>query len=286
MVIYSSPPVVTRSVSMAVPPLALALSRWIFAGLILLPIVWRRLPPSWPNLKRHAPSLAFLGSFMVFGSTMSVLAVYYTTATNAVMVNASQPAITALLAWGIAGTTLLGRQRFGIACAFTGILIIFARADLGVLLGLELNIGDVIFLLGVIGWSTYAVLLPRRDYLPDGMTLMFFMAVTGTITLLPFYFIERAFVGSFEFTREVVGAMLYLSIFPTLIATVGWNFAIRAIGPNRSAIFVNLIPISGAALAMIFLDERLYFYHFIGAAFVFVGIWLAIQRTASASEPT
>jgi drug/metabolite transporter (DMT)-like permease len=278
MVIYSSPPVVTRSVSMGVPPLALALSRWLIATLILLPIVWRRLPAAWPELKRHVPSLAFLAAFMVFGSTMSVVAVYFTTATNAVIVNASQPAITALLAFVIAGTTLLGRQRLGIACAFVGILIMVARADIGVLLGLDLNVGDPIMLLAVIGWSTYAVLLPRRDYTPDGMILIFVIAVTGTILILPAYLVEAAVVGGFDFTRGVVAAMLYLSIFPTLIATVTWNLAIRAVGPNRTAIFVNLIPISGAALAMIFLKERLYPYHLVGAAFVFVGIYLAIRR--------
>jgi drug/metabolite transporter (DMT)-like permease len=283
MVIYSSPPVVTRSVSMGVPPVALAWSRWVIAALILLPFVWRRLPAVWPELRKYVPSLVFLASFMIFGSTMSVTAVYFTTATNAVMVNASQPAVTALLAWAIAGTTLLGQQRLGIACAFTGILIIFARADLAVLLELDLNIGDLIFLLGVIGWSTYAVLLPRQKYTPDGMTLMFFIAVTGTVILVPFYFVERILVGTFEFSRAVFSAMLYLSIFPTLIATFSWNLAIRAIGPNRSAIFVNLIPVSGAALAMIFLDERLFAYHIVGAAFVLVGIFLSIRRTGESS---
>lgn len=280
MVIYSSPPVVTRSVSMDVPPLALSLSRWIIASLILLPIVWRRLPTEWPKLRAHLPSLVFLAFFMIFGSTMSVVAVYFTTATNAVIVNASQPAITALLAFLIAGTTLLGRQRLGIGCAFIGIVIMVARADLDVLLGLDLNIGDPIFLLAVIGWSTYAVLLPRRDYRPDGMTLMFFIAVTGTVMLAPAWLIERSIVGPFEFTPEIIAAMLYLSVFPTLIATVSWNVAISTVGPNRAAIFVNLIPISGAALARIFLDERLYGYHLVGAAFVFVGIWLAIRRPA------
>jgi drug/metabolite transporter (DMT)-like permease len=278
MVVYSSPPVVTRSVSSGVPPVALSLSRWIIAGLILLPIVWRRLPGAWPELKRHIPSLAFLAFFMIFGSTMSVLAVYYTTATNAVIVNASQPAITALLGFLIAGTTLLGRQRLGIACAFGGILIMVARADLGVLLALDFNIGDLIFLLGVIGWSTYAVLLPRRAYIPKGTILMFVIAVTGTVMLAPVWLVERSVVGGFDFTPQIIAAMLYLSIFPTLLATVSWNLAIHSIGANRSAIFVNLIPISGATLAVIFLKERLYAYHFVGAAFVFVGIYLAIRR--------
>lgn len=279
MVIYSSPPVVTRSVSMDVPPLALSLSRWVIASVVLLPVVWRRLPSEWPRLKSHMPSLWLLAFFMVFGSTMSVVAVYFTTATNAVIVNASQPAITALLGWVIAGTTLIGRQRLGIVCAFVGILIMVSRADLDVLVGLDLNLGDPLFLLAVIGWSTYAVLLPRRQYAPDGMILMFFIAVAGTILISPLYAVEAAFVGGFAFTREVVAAMLYLAVFPTLIATVSWNLAIRSIGPNKSAIFVNLIPISGAALAMVFLDERLFAYHLIGAAFVFVGIYLAIRRS-------
>lgn len=278
MIIYSSPPVVTRSVSLEVPPLALSLSRWVIAFAILLPLAWRRLPREWPDLRRRLPSLAFLASFMVVGSTLSVAAVYYTTATNAVLVNASQPAITAALAWAIAGTVLLPRQRLGIVCAFVGIVIMVARADLGVLFGLGFNVGDLIMLGAVTGWSTYAVLLPRRDYTPDGVTLMLVISVVGMLGLAPAALVESAVVGGFEFSRAVIAAMLYLAVFPTLLATFAWNIAIRAVGPNRTAIFVNLIPISGAALAMIFLGERLYSYHLIGAAFVFAGIYLAVRH--------
>jgi drug/metabolite transporter (DMT)-like permease len=278
MIIYSSPPVVARAVSLSVPPLALSLSRWVIALLILLPLVRRELPSEWPKIKQHWRSLVLLVSFMVAGSTMSVLAVYYTTATNAVLVNASQPAITAVLAWLIAGTRLTPAQRLGIACAFIGILVMIARADLGALLGLQLNVGDLIMLLAVLGWSLYAVQLPRREYAPGGTVLMFVIALTGTVLLLPPYLIEAAVVGPFALRGDVLAAMLYLAIFPTLLATFAWNLAIRSIGANRTAIFVNLIPISGAALAMIFLGERLFAYHLLGAAFVFAGIYLAVRR--------
>jgi drug/metabolite transporter (DMT)-like permease len=278
MIIYSSPPVVTRAVILEVPPLALSLSRWVIAFAILLPLAWRRLPKAWPELRCHVPSLAFLAAFMVAGSTLSVVAVYFTTATNAVLVNASQPAITAALAWAVAGTVLLPRQRLGILCAFVGIVIMVVRADIGVLLSFELNVGDLIMLGAVTGWSTYAVLLPKRDYTPDGVTLMLLIAVVGIVGLTPPALIESAVVGRFEFTRDVVAAMVYLAVFPTLLATFAWNLAIRAVGANRTAIFVNLIPVSGAALAMTFLGERLYAYHLIGAGFVFAGIYLAVRR--------
>lgn len=276
-IIYSSPPVVTRAVSAGVPPLALSLSRWIIAALILLPWVWRKLASEWPEIRAHLPSLVLLSSFMVLGSTVSIVAVYYTTATNAVLVNASQPAITALLAWVLLGTRLLPVQRVGIACAFTGIIVMIARADIDVLLGLELNVGDLIMLVAVLGWSVYAVLLPRREYTPDGLVLMFLISVTGTVFLTPAYLIEAAYVGDFVLSKEVAAAMLYLAVFPTLIATFSWNIAIRTVGPTRTAIFVNLIPISGAVLAMVFLGERLYLYHLVGAAFVFAGIYFALR---------
>jgi drug/metabolite transporter (DMT)-like permease len=281
MVIYSSPPVVTRAVSLGVPAMALSFSRWVIATLILLPFIWRKLPREWPNLKQHWPALVLMVLPMIVGSTLSVLAVYYTTATNAVLVNASQPALTAMFAWAIAGMRLLPAQRLGIACAFIGILVMIARADVAVVLNFELNVGDFLMLMAVAGWSLYAVLLQRVAYKPDGTMLMFLISIIGVIFLAPAYLIEAANVGTFQFTGDVVAAMFYLAIFPTIIATVAWNTAIRTVGPNRAAIFVNLIPIAGAALAMIFLGERLFFYHFLGALFVFAGIYLSVRHRNS-----
>ncbi len=278
MIIYSSPPSVTRAVTESVPPLALSLSRWVIAFAILLPFALPKLRAEWPQIKRHWLSLTLIVLPMIFGSTMSVLAVYYTTATNAVLVNASQPALTAMLSWVIVGVVLTGRQKVGIVCALLGIVVMISRADLAVLTSLEFNVGDFIMLLAVLGWSLYAVLFGRASYAPHGVLLMLLISVIGSAMLLPAALIERAAIGGFEYGLDVIGAMFFLAIFPTILATVCWNVAIRSIGANRTAIFVNLIPVSGAALAMLILGERLFVYHIVGAAFVLAGIWLAVRR--------
>ncbi|HEY7671523.1 MAG TPA: DMT family transporter [Gammaproteobacteria bacterium] len=278
MVIWSSPPVVARAISSGVPPLAVSFVRWSVALLLLAPFVARKLRGEWPNLRTHWRSLALLAGFMTVGSTLSVLAVYYTTATNAVIVNASQPAVTAFFAWVLAGTRLTGPQKAGIACAFLGVVIMITRADLSSLLELKINVGDLIMLGAVTGWSIYAVQLHRREYLPSAEILLFIITLTGSLVLLPLYIVEASVRGPFELRVGVLGALVYLALFPTLLAVFTWNLALRSIGPNRAAIFVNLIPISGAALAMIFLGERLYFYHWLGAAVVFVGIYFAVRR--------
>lgn len=277
MFIWGSPPTVSRAVSGSVPPIALAFSRWAIAFVVLLPFVWRKLPGEWDLLKRNWRSLVSMSLCMIAGSSLSVVAVYFTTATNAVLVNASQPAITALGAWLILRDRLSRRQSVGIGCAFFGILAMICRADIGVLKTLDINVGDLIMLMAVVGWSMYAVLLHARKSVPSSDVLLWVISLVGTLVLGPAYLIEASYVGDFEFSEGVIAAMAFLALFPTILATGLWNRAIRAIGANRAAIFVNLIPVFGAIFAMTFLGERLYFYHLIGAALVFAGIYLAAR---------
>ena len=276
--IWGSPPVVARAVSADVPPLALSCARWAVALAVLLPFVWKRLPRQAALIRKHWQSLLLLGTVMTAGSSLSLLSVYFTTATNAVLVNASQPAITAVVAWAIAGERLNPRQAVGIGLAFFGILAMISRADPAVLFALEINIGDVIMLAAVVAWSLYAVQLHGRKQLPSSDVLLFIIAVLATVILLPLALIEAAVGRSFEFNTDVMSAIIYLAVFPTVLAMYFWNLSVRSLGPNRTAIFINLIPIFGAVCAIVFLGERLFPYHLLGAAFVFSGVLLGVRR--------
>ncbi len=51
------------------------------------------------------------------------------------------------------------------------------------------------------------------------------------------------------------------------------------IGAARAGIFVNLVPVFGALLAVVLLGEPFALYHAVGLALVLGGIWLAERRT-------
>ena len=68
-----------------------------------------------------------------------------------------------------------------------------------------------------------------------------------------------------------------LGLVSSLIPTFYWNSAVSVIGVISSAIFVNLIPVFGATLPTIFLNEQIYFYHTSGAALIYIGMLLVIQ---------
>jgi hypothetical protein len=91
-----------------------------------------------------------------------------------------------------------------------------------------------------------------------------------------FRYTEQSFLEMWKDKKRAhkPDSVSYAAIFKEL------NLVERVLGPNRAAIFVNLIPVSGATLAMFFLGERLYAYHLLGAALVFMGIVLAARHRA------
>jgi len=61
-------------------------------------------------------------------------------------------------------------------------------------------------------------------------------------------------------------------------ADLFWNRGVAQVGPNKAGLFVHLMPLFGALLAVIFLGEKLYAYHYAGAVLIFGGIWLTTRR--------
>ena len=53
------------------------------------------------------------------------------------------------------------------------------------------------------------------------------------------------------------------------------NKGIDIIGANRSGVFLHLMTIFGALMAIVILGERFMFYHFLGAIFIIAGITLS-----------
>ncbi len=73
--------------------------------------------------------------------------------------------------------------------------------------------------------------------------------------------------------------LAYVVFFPGLAAFFFWIKGISIIGANRAGVFLHLMPIFGAIMAMIIFDEQFMFYHFLGAIFIIAGITLSNKKT-------
>jgi drug/metabolite transporter (DMT)-like permease len=92
---------------------------------------------------------------------------------------------------------------------------------------------------------------------------MFGVCIAGCIELLTFYIYESFTYMTMPTNWVTIMCVTVLGLVTSLIQTYWWNSAVSVVGVNRSAIFVNLIPVFGATLATIFLNEQIYFIIFL-----------------------
>lgn len=99
--------------------------------------------------------------------------------------------------------------------------------------------------------------------------------VIGLAILTPLYGWDVFHGRTVAVNVATVSSILYLALFPSILAYVFWNQAVVEVGANRSGQFLHLMPAFGAVLSMLFLGERLYGFHAVGIALIALGIYLA-----------
>lgn len=278
MFCYAANHVIGRAVHADLPPLGLSFWRWVCGALILLPFVITRLPVLLPRYREHWKILSWLGFLIVGSTTLILLGLNFTTATNTALINASQPTITALLSWIFLAEALRRVQWLGIALAFAGILSMIIRGDVQMLLSLDYNPGDLVVLLAMFGFSTYAINIHKIPQNFHVVESLFAIITLGTIMLLPLYLVETALYKPVPMNATTVAVVLALALLVSTLGMLMWNRGNQMIGANRAAIYVNLLPLFGALLAFIFLGETIESYHIMGGILICCGMWLALRK--------
>ncbi len=276
---WSGNMVMGRGIRADVPPIALAFWRWAITLALLLPFALPHLKTQWPRLRTAWRPILLLGTLGVgCYNTFAYLALQYTTATNAALLNSFIPVATIALSFLLLGRRLSWQEGVGVAVSLAGVLAIVSRGNPAVLSGLHLNTGDLWMLAAVASWGLYTVGLQWRPREVDPMLMLAAFTVAGLITLIPLYAWEIASGRAIRPTLAAFGGILYTGIFPSFLGNLFYNAGVAAVGPNRGALFIHLMPVFGTLLAAIFLDERPAWYHFFGIALVFAGILLATRK--------
>ena len=270
--------VIARAVHQEIPPIGLSFWRWITATLILLPFVWGSLRKDTQLVIKNLRYFWVQGIFMTGGGMFLFVAVNFTTAINVALVNATQPILTVLIAWILIRDGIKGIQILGIVAAFLGITVMVTKADLGVLMSLDFSAGDFITVLATTFYACYAINIRNMPKEIGTFPALFVILLMGSLTLFPFYIFEAVFIRPTPFSGKLVIVVVVLALLVSILSIAMWNTGNAVVGHNRAAIFVNLMPVYSAILAIYFLDERLYLFHVVGALFVCAGIFMVIRR--------
>jgi drug/metabolite transporter (DMT)-like permease len=274
--IWSGNWVAGRWLQGAITPVALTFWRLLLASVILLPFT---VGPMWREraaLRREWPRLAV---FAVIGlaafNTMVYFGLSTTTAINGSLINSASPIFVIVISWFGLGDRSTWRQYVGVVVSLLGVAAILSRGDPQALLALRFGLGDLVILGAVFLWALYSTLL---RHWPSALRPLNFVAATvviSVIALIPAYFVERAFVGDFVVTWNVIMGIAYMALLASITGYMLWNFGARAVGAGKASLFLHLIPAFAAGQAMLLLGEKLRLYHLAGIALILSGIYIA-----------
>ena len=271
--------VIGRWAAGEVAPYTLGFTRWTVGALVLLPFAWHLIRRDLALLRRHWKLLCLLGFLMpLMGAGITYVALNYTTAINGSVIQTSLPVLILLLAWIILGDRTTGRQIFGVVLAVVGLLYMISRGDPAVLLGLDFNRGDAVLLLCnlcLAGYGVAARLMPREVHT---LTLLTMVCAVGAAFHVPFFAVELIEEGLPPASTRAIVSLLFVALFPSVVAILGWNVAIARLGPSRAGFYMYLVPVFSAAIAVPFLGETLNVYHLIGAALIIGGVTVSSRK--------
>lgn len=270
--------VLARGVVGVVPPVSLAYFRWLFAFLIILPFGLRYAMQDWPLVREKwlvVVALGFLG-ITCFNSMLYVSA-QTTTSINIAVLQTFMPAVVILFSLAFLQETVTRVQWLGVGISTVGAIMIVSSGNPLALFSKGLVAGDGIMLTAVVLYALYSVILRFRPEI-HALSLLVYTFASGIIMLTPFYLWELSTVGGFTVTAGVATSFVYLAICPSVLAYLCWNQGVKLAGPNRAGLFINLLPVFAAILAVLLLGETVKWYHLVGMALVFAGMLLFNRR--------
>jgi drug/metabolite transporter (DMT)-like permease len=270
--------VVARGVVDVVPPVSLAFWRWVLAFAILLPFTLRHVKRDWSAAMKSWKWLVLL-SFLGVSCFNSMLytAAHTTTAINVSLMQTAMPAMIILISWVVFRERISTVQFVGVVISMVGACLVVVHGQWKVLVSMSLVEGDVLMLAAVFIYALYSALLRKRPPIHP-LSLLIFTFAWGSLMLLPVYIWELVVVGPFPVTLAALMSILYVAVFPSIVAYFCWNRGIDLIGANRAGLFTYLVPVFASMMAIFFLGETLHGYHVVGMALILAGMVIFNRR--------
>ncbi|MGO4704956.1 DMT family transporter [Microvirga sp. 2MCAF38] len=261
-----------------ISPMVLVALRWVIVVAIMVPLVGRQLIEAWPKLRPHKWLIIAMGTcgFTAFNA-LFYGAAHYTSAVNLTIFQGAIPVLVLVGAVFFFQNRVGPLQIIGMMVTLIGVIVVSVRGDLEVLRSLALNFGDMLMLIACVFYAGYTLGLRQRPAVP-GLVFFGALAVIAFLTSLPLVAVEIVSGKAQWPTLTGWAVMLYVALLPSLLSQLLFIRGVELIGPARAGLFVNLVPVFGALLAVAILGEPFASYHAIGLVMVLGGIWLAERR--------
>ena len=261
---------------------------WLRFGIAAVAMVhWVRRTPAEAPLSRHDRVLlfweSFLGNFLF--SICMLYGVLYSTALAAGVIMAAMPAVVALMSWAFLRERITPRIAAGIAFAVAGIALVSASRYGAGGEGSSL-VGNALLLGAVVCEASYVVIGKKLTGNVSPRRISALVNLWGLALVTPLGLWQAA---RFDFAA-VSTSMWWLLLFYSLAASMWtvwlWMTGLKHVPASRAGVFTVMLPLTAAAVGIVFLGERLTMVQVAAFALALTGLLLATWPGRSAPTAT
>lgn len=261
-------------------PIDLTFWRWALASVPLLVVAGFVERPDWPAVLRRWPVLLLLSGLGMTAYTLLLYAALeHTSALNASLISAANPALILVLAVVMLGDRPRPLSWFGIGLGLIGVLLVLTAGDPRRLLAFSFNFGELLMLAAITTWAFYTIIARRLD-LPVITATAIQMAM-AMVLLAP---AALASGVRFPATAAEGWSLAYIALFPSLAAYLLWNLALKTTTPANAGNYLNLIAVFTAVITLL-LGNPITVPQILGGILVISGVLLTGLRNGPTGKP-
>jgi drug/metabolite transporter (DMT)-like permease len=194
-------------------------------------------------------------------------------ATDAGVIQATIPAVTAVLAIAVLGERPRWQVWAGIALSFAGVVALVTGTSAG---GEGSLIGDLWIVFSVAVWSLYSVFARRLGTRASATAITAATLGWGAVLLVPFAAFELQAVTP-RLTLAGGAATLYLAVFAGAIGYWLWSYGLSRVPAAQATTYLNLLPVVAATSGALVLGERIGVTELLAGAVIVAGVFLATR---------
>src|SRR5450830_312561 len=274
--IWAGNTVVNKMAVGAIFPAEIGFYRWLLAGLLFTPFMFRQVLAHWSQIRPNLGRIFVLGVLgMAVYQSLAYFAATLTSATNMGIILSLMPLMSLTLAIFSLGQRVTAGALAGAVLSFAGVLLVVSTGSLTALLSHGVNLGDAMMLIATLAYAIYSTLLKKWQLRLPPLVLLYLQVLVAVVVLFPlFLFSAKAGLGWAN-----IPLVLYACLLASMLAPLAWMHSVKTLGPSRTTLFFNLLPLITALIAALVLKEALAPYHLVGGLLTLGGVILSERWT-------
>jgi len=163
-------------------------------------------------------------------------------------------------------------KAIGVVLAFSGVAAIVGGGSNPISLVSDTFRGDLIIVCAAVTWAIFTI--RSKQFLKRYSALQFsgIMTLIGSVILTGLAFFTAETTNWVDVSLAAYGGMIYSGMLSIGLAYLIWNNGIVSVGPVKTSVYQNLVPVLGLFFGIILLNESLSSLQYVGAAIVVTGI--------------